>query len=221
MRPPNYVYGYPPKPQAGRGVSVPRYRPATVMTARRPYSRTGLNALKARVKVRGLAAIDRRTAAARALLDWRQTLLDDLGGLPTVTAAQLALVEMVARTRLFVDHLDAWLMQRRSLVIARRRAVLPVLRERQQLVDSLARLLGQLGLERRGPKPVELGEYLAARYGRGPGAGAPPAPGAPASGAPTPLQAYPGGPPEPTGAPVGPPSQGAGRDAPNRSGVLG
>jgi len=29
-------------------------------------ARTGLNALKARVKVRGLAAIDRRTAAARA-----------------------------------------------------------------------------------------------------------------------------------------------------------
>ncbi len=36
--------------------------------ARRPYSRTGLNALKTRVKVRGLEAIDRSSAAARALL---------------------------------------------------------------------------------------------------------------------------------------------------------
>ncbi len=42
--------------------------------------RTGLNALKARVKVRGLAAIDKRTAAARALLDWRRELLVDLRG---------------------------------------------------------------------------------------------------------------------------------------------
>ena len=50
--------------------------------------RTGLNALKARVKVRGLAAIDRRTTAARALLDWRQELVADLGGEAKVSAAQ-------------------------------------------------------------------------------------------------------------------------------------
>jgi hypothetical protein len=43
--------------------------------------RTGLNALKAQVKVRGLQAIDRRTSAARALLGWRKDLLDDLGDL--------------------------------------------------------------------------------------------------------------------------------------------
>jgi hypothetical protein len=34
---------------------------------RRSYARTGLNALKSRVKVRGMAAIDRRSVAARAL----------------------------------------------------------------------------------------------------------------------------------------------------------
>jgi hypothetical protein len=134
------------------------------MKPRRPYSRTGLNALKARVKVRGFRAIDRRTVAARHLLAWRDDLLQDLGGGERVSAAQLALVELATRTRLYVDHLDAWLMERRSLVIARRRSVLPVLRERQQLADSLARLLGQLGLERREPKAIELGEYLATRY---------------------------------------------------------
>jgi len=70
------------------------------MTERRSYSRHGLNVLKARVKVRGLAAIDKRTAAARALITWRSELLADLGGAETVSAQQLALVEMAVRTRM-------------------------------------------------------------------------------------------------------------------------
>ena len=45
-------------------------------------TRTGLRALKSRVTVRGLAAIDRRTTAARTLLDFRRELLDDLAASP-------------------------------------------------------------------------------------------------------------------------------------------
>jgi len=134
--------------------------------ARRPYSRHGLNAVKAQVKVRGLSAIDRRTAEARALLDWREELLADLGGAAAATAAQLALVDLAARTRLYIDHLDAFLLEQTSgLVNKRRRAVYPVLRERQVLVDSLARLLGQLGLERRQREAPSLSEYIAKKYG--------------------------------------------------------
>ena len=48
------------------------------MTARRIYSRTGLHALKARVKVRGLAAIDMRTAARL-----RRSLLGGMNYWPT------------------------------------------------------------------------------------------------------------------------------------------
>jgi hypothetical protein len=125
--------------------------------------RTGLNALKARVKVRGLQAIDRRTSAARALIDWRNNLLDDLGGEDAVSAQQRALVEAAVRTRLYVDHVDAWLMERGSLINAKRRSVYPIVRERQQLVDSLARLLSALGLERRKKPPLDLGSYLAQR----------------------------------------------------------
>jgi hypothetical protein len=134
------------------------------MTERQPGSRHGLNAPKARVKVRGLVAIDRRTAAAQALLAWRKELLTDLGGEATVSAQEMALVEAAVRTRLYVDALDAWLLERGSLVNARRRAVHPVVRERQQLVDSLARLLSLLGLERRAPKAVDLSTYLRTRY---------------------------------------------------------
>jgi hypothetical protein len=152
------------------------------MTARHG-SRTGLNALKARVKVRGLQAIDRRTVAAQALLGWRRDLVDDLGGEAAVSAQQMAVVEAAVRTRLYVDHLDAWIFEHGSLVNARRRSVHPVVRERQQLVDSLARLLGLLGLERRPPKAVDLTAYLRERYGPGERrlGSSPPSPASPAA----------------------------------------
>ncbi len=73
-------------------------------------------------------------------------------------------MDMTVRTRLYVDSLDAWIMEQESLVNRKRKSVLPVLRERQQLVDSLARILGQLGLERKAkPVPV-LAQYIAEKY---------------------------------------------------------
>ena len=84
------------------------------MNVRRDYSRHRLNALKAKVNVRGLQAIDRRTAAARALLAWWDELIADLGGPSVLSAQQRALVELATRTKLYVDSLDAWLMEQRS-----------------------------------------------------------------------------------------------------------
>jgi hypothetical protein len=134
------------------------------MTGRRPYTRHGLHAIKAKVKVAGLAAIDGRTAAAQALLEWRRDLVADLGGDAVISAQQRALVELATRTRLYVDHLDAFLMAQRSLVHAKRKAVLPVLRERQALADSLARILSLLGLERVVRRATDLTAYIQQRY---------------------------------------------------------
>ncbi len=130
----------------------------------RSYSRHGLNALKVRVKLRGFTAVDRRTVAAQALFSWREDLLTDLGGPENVSAQQMALVDMAVRTRLYVEHLDFFLMQQESLVNRKKKAILPVLRERQSLVDSLSRILGQLGLERKAKPVPALSEYLEARY---------------------------------------------------------
>jgi hypothetical protein len=115
------------------------------------------------VAVRGLAVLDKRTAAARVLMEFRRELLADLGGLATVSASQAALVEMAARTRLYVDHVDAHLLEQTSL-ITRKGRLKPLVEQRQRLADSLARLLGLLGLERRQPAP-SLAEYVAAKYG--------------------------------------------------------
>jgi hypothetical protein len=66
--------------------------------------------------VEGLVAVDKRGASARLLVDWRRDLVADLGGESAVTAQQRALVEVITRTKLYVDHLDAFLMAQRSLV---------------------------------------------------------------------------------------------------------
>ena len=50
------------------------------MTARRPCSRTGLSAVKALVKLWGLAAIDMRTVAARQMVAFRNAHVAALGG---------------------------------------------------------------------------------------------------------------------------------------------
>jgi hypothetical protein len=132
--------------------------------ARRTYTRHGLSALMVRVKLRGFRAIDSRTAGARAALDFRRELLDDLGGEAAVSAAQLALVEVAVRTRLYVDHCDSVLMERASLVIRRTR-LLPLVEQRGRLADSLAKVLGQLGLERRQRPAPSLQEYISEKYG--------------------------------------------------------
>jgi hypothetical protein len=111
-------------------------------------SRHGLGALKARVSLKGLSAIDARTVAARSLIAWRSELLRDLGGEESISAQRLTLVDMAVRARLFLDHLDSYLLAQSSLINRRSKRIIAALRERQQLADGLARVLGQLGLDR-------------------------------------------------------------------------
>lgn len=118
------------------------------MTERRPYSRHGLNAVMARVNLRGLRAIDRRTAAAREMLAFRAELVAALGGEDQLSPQRRKLVDLATRVALYVDHVDGWLAEQRSLVNARSRSLVPVLVQRQARADHLARLLDKLGLDR-------------------------------------------------------------------------
>jgi hypothetical protein len=69
----------------------------------------------------------------------------------------------VVRTKLMLDSIDARLLKQPSLVNVRKRAPLPVVRERTQLADAVARYLAALGLERRVKPVTPLHEYLASR----------------------------------------------------------
>jgi hypothetical protein len=104
--------------------------------------------------------LDARTTAVRSVNEWRAQIITDLGGLENIPAAKLVLVEMASRTRVLVDHADAFLLGQPSIINRRRKAFIPLVQQRQALCDSLARLCAQIGLARV-PKPIKsLHEHL-------------------------------------------------------------
>ncbi len=122
------------------------------MKTARSYSRHGLNAVKSQVKLRGLAAIDMRTVAAREMLAFRDELVAALGGDTELSPQRRKLVDLATRASLYLDHLDAWLAGQQTLVNRRSRSVLPVLLQRQSIAEHLAKLLDRLGLDRTAAK---------------------------------------------------------------------
>jgi hypothetical protein len=112
------------------------------------------------MKARGLEAIDRRTSVGRALYAWRDELIADMGGEEAVTAQQRVVLDLAMRTKLMVDSIDHWMLEQPSLVIKRKRALIPAVRERQRLADSLAKYMSLLGLERREAPAPDFHEYV-------------------------------------------------------------
>ncbi len=133
-------------------------------TPRRPHTTHGLSILKRSVKELGGRVIDQRTTLGKALTRWRSDLIEDLGGAETISTQQAALVDLAVKSKLLLDSIDTWLLTQPSLVNARKRSLLPAVRERQSLADGLARYLQALGLERRAKAAPDLKSYLAERY---------------------------------------------------------
>lgn|SRR5512144_2931354 len=75
-------------------------------------------------------------------------MINDLGGESNVSIQQRTLIDIAAKQKLLLDSIDAWLLTR-SIIDKPKKALIPVVQQRQDLADSLARYLGQLGLERR------------------------------------------------------------------------
>ena len=126
--------------------------------AQRP--RTHIRALKRKITLRGLSVVDKRSHGAKALFAWRDEMIAAMGGAVDASPQKKAIVEMVVRTKLYIDHIDSYLMGLPTLLNKRKKSVWPVVRERQQLCDSLARMLSQLGLERQMKRIPTLEEYL-------------------------------------------------------------
>src|SRR5438874_525044 len=118
----------------------------------------GLSTLRRTVAQLTTRRLDGRSAVAGAVKRWKADLSADLGG--DLTRAQQTLVELAAQTWVMVVSLDDWLLRQASLV-TRKRTVLPVLLQRQQLADSLARML-----ERRARDATDIVAQLAGLEGR-------------------------------------------------------
>ena len=84
-----------------------------------------------------------------------------------MSAQQETIIDVAVRTKLLLDSVDAYLLAQQSLVNRRKRALLPVVKERQILADAMARYLGQLGLERRTRPAPNLMDYLRDKQGGG------------------------------------------------------
>jgi hypothetical protein len=116
--------------------------------AKMRHYRHGLAQMKAGITKLGSRAIDGRYRVSRALAQWRKELIDDLGGEDNISTQQRTLVELASTSKLLLGSIDAWLLSQPSL-FTRDKTLLPVVLQRQQLADGLARYLNQLGLERR------------------------------------------------------------------------
>jgi hypothetical protein len=120
----------------------------------------GLHALKQKIAVRGLDAVRRDTLGGKLIFQWRQELTDALGGADQVSPQQRTLVELACRAKLFVDHVDSWLMEQPSLIFKKRNALMPVLVQRTQLAASLEKTIMNLGLQRVAKKLPSFDEYM-------------------------------------------------------------
>ena len=130
---------------------------------KRKNQRSGYYRLKGAVDEalrRGLNVLDCSTPGGRALAQWRDSLIADLGGREALTAQQLALVEITTRDKLVLDSVDYWLTRAPALVNRRKRALFPIVTQRAQLADSLTRRLLALGLGRRERPAPSIDDYL-------------------------------------------------------------
>ena len=128
-----------------------------------PRQSHGLKALKRAVRTLGSRTIDRRTRVGKALTAWRSDLAADLGGFDALSTQQRALLDEAVKLKLMLDAVDAWVLAQPSLIDKRKRALLPVVRERLALVGQLQSLLRDLGLERRPKDPLDLTAYMAGK----------------------------------------------------------
>ena len=111
----------------------------------------GFNTLKRAVLILGKRAIDGRSAVAKALKRWRLELIADLGGRDNLSTQQYAVIDLACKSKFLLDSIDGWLLTQDTLIVGRRKAktIMPVVIQRQQLADGLAKYLNMLGLERR------------------------------------------------------------------------
>ena len=124
----------------------------------------GLSVLKQAVNGLGNRAIDRRTVTGKALAQWRNDLIADLGGIDNISTQQSAIIDLCVKSKLILDSVDTWLLTQSSLINKQKKSLISAVVQRQTLADALARHLLALGLERR-KNEVSLQDYLAERYG--------------------------------------------------------
>jgi hypothetical protein len=119
----------------------------------------GLHTMRRTLTTLTTSRLDGRSKVAVAARMFKADVAADLGG--NLSRAQEVILEDAAQTWVIRSALDDYIMRQGSLV-TKKRALLPVVRERMQVAEHLAKQLERLGLERK-PQPIETLEQYAVR----------------------------------------------------------
>ena len=132
---------------------------------KRPYLAHGHHGLAKALRTIGNRDgwVENLGEVGEALKTWRAALINDLGGERAVSAMELSVIELACKTHLLLASVDRFLLEQKSLINKSKRQLFPIVLQRQQLADALARYMGQLGLTRRAKPTQTLQDYLAGK----------------------------------------------------------
>lgn len=94
----------------------------------------------------------------RAIEEWRQAIIDDLGGSSNVISTQRIVIDLAAKTFVMIDVLDQYILDpyEQHIIDLERKQAHAVVLQRQKLADSLQRYMKDLGfVKRRGARPIK------------------------------------------------------------------
>jgi hypothetical protein len=102
----------------------------------------------------------------RCAREYRQALIQDLGGDHEITTAQRSLVSVITGSWLILQTIDAYVFetaQSHGLINRRKRSLYRVTEQRMQVADSLTKQLDKLGITRRAKPLLTIDELLRAK----------------------------------------------------------
>ena len=127
----------------------------------RIYTKHQLTPVIATLRLRGISAVDGRTALGRAVKAWRRSQEAHLGA--KLTPPVVSILDHAEVTKLLVASIDAFLVADPSHVVNRKRRTLtPIALQRQGLVESHRRDMLALGLDHAAALGETEGEIIAA-----------------------------------------------------------
>ena len=141
---------------------------------KRHYRQHGLAGAKKLMREYGSRSLDGRTSAAKALAQWREAVVEDLGGPDAISAMQATLIDEASKLKMLLHGVDSWLLSLdRPPVDKRERKMWRVVKDTMPLRNSLIQIMTALGLERRRPPAQDLSAYVEQTYGNDRPGGAP------------------------------------------------
>lgn len=89
-----------------------------------------------------------------ALQEWRQAIIDDMGGDETISAMERVLVDIAAKGYMMLDMIDQYIFDKydQKIIDFDRQQARFIVMQRRALADSVARYIKDLGLKKRRPQ---------------------------------------------------------------------